>query len=126
MKTRPIVLASVVLAAACDPAAKPHGSTPAASVEAPAVAAGGSIQITVDASGYHPATVKAPAGKAAKLLFKRTSDEGCGDKLVFPALGISKDLPLGVEVPVDITMPASGSLAFTCGMDMYRGSVVAQ
>jgi len=29
-------------------------------------------------------------------------------------------------VAVDITMHATGQVAFTCGMDMYRGAVVAR
>ena len=86
----------------------------------------GPIAVRVDASGYHPASVHAPAGKPARLVFTRTSDEGCGQQLVFPTLGIRKDLPLNQAVAVDLTMPASGSVAFTCGMNMLRGSVVVQ
>lgn len=82
------------------------------------------VPIAVDASGYHPAEASAPAGQKVRLVFTRTSDEGCGQQLVFPALGIRKDLPLGEAVAVDITMPPSGAVHFTCGMDMYRGSVV--
>jgi plastocyanin domain-containing protein len=84
------------------------------------------VKVTVDASGYHPSETKAPAGKAVRLEFTRTSDEGCGQQLVFPTLNIKKDLPLNQPVPVDLTMPASGKVAFTCGMDMYRGAVVAE
>lgn len=84
------------------------------------------IAISVDASGYHPDSVRAPAGKPAHLIFTRTSDEGCGQQLVFPTLAIRKDLPLNQPVAVDITMPESGTVAFTCGMNMLRGSVVAQ
>ncbi len=82
------------------------------------------IAITVGAKGYTPSSVSAPAGKPARLVFTRTTDDGCGQQLVFPSLGIEKDLPLNKPVTVDITMPASGSVAFTCGMDMWRGSVV--
>jgi plastocyanin domain-containing protein len=40
-------------------------------------------------------------------------------------LNLRRELPL--QQPVEITVtPASGTLAFTCGMDMYRGAVVAQ
>lgn len=84
------------------------------------------IAVTVDGAGYHPAEIKAPAGKSAHLVFTRTSDAGCGQQLVFPTLDIRKDLPLNEAVPVDITMPASGSVAFTCGMAMYKGHVVAE
>ncbi len=86
----------------------------------------GPIAIRVDGSGYHPGSVHAPAGKPARLVFTRTSDEGCGQQLVFPTLDIRKDLPLNQPVIVDLTMPASGSVAFTCGMNMLRGSLVVQ
>lgn len=86
----------------------------------------GKIAIKVDATGYHPAEASAPAGKPVKLEFTRTTDDGCGQQLVFPDLDIRKDLPLNQAVTVDVTMPASGKIAFACGMDMYRGSIVAK
>jgi plastocyanin domain-containing protein len=96
--------------------------------EAPAAPADGrpEIKVTVDGKGYTPPKVQAASNKPVRLVFTRTSDEGCGQQLVFPTLNIRKDLPLNEAVPVDITMPASGEVTFTCGMDMYRGSVVVQ
>lgn len=85
-----------------------------------------SIAIKVDGNGYHPDSVRAPAGQSTHLIFTRTSDEGCGQQLVFPTLGIRKDLPLNQAVTVNITMPPAGALEFTCGMNMYRGAVVAK
>ncbi|MEO8182409.1 MAG: cupredoxin domain-containing protein [Deltaproteobacteria bacterium] len=84
------------------------------------------IAVTVDGQGYRPASVKAPAGQAIELEFTRTTDQTCGKEVVFPSLNIRRDLPLNQPVTVPLTMPASGSLAFTCGMDMFRGSVVVQ
>jgi plastocyanin domain-containing protein len=84
------------------------------------------IPITVDAAGYHPSEVSAKAGELVRLVFTRTTDDGCGQQLVFSGLGIRRDLPLDEPVAVDITMPPSGSVAFSCGMDMYRGSIVAR
>ncbi len=93
----------------------------------PAPRAGGPVfAITVDASGFHPDSVRAPANSPTRLVFTRVSDEGCGQQLIFPTLDIRRDLPLNTAVPVDFTMPASGSVAFTCGMNMLRGSVVVQ
>jgi plastocyanin domain-containing protein len=91
-----------------------------------AASSDGSVAIKVDATGYHPAEASAPAGKHVKLVFTRTTDDGCGQQLVFPDLDIRKDLPLNQPVTVDVTMPASGKIAFACGMDMYRGSIVAK
>jgi plastocyanin domain-containing protein len=61
-----------------------------------------------------------------RLVFTRTTDEGCGQQLVFPDLDMRRDLPLDTPVAVDLDMPASGAVRFTCGMDMYQGSVLAQ
>lgn len=41
-------------------------------------------------------------------------------------MNITRDLPLNQAVPVTVRVPPSGELAFTCGMDMYRGAVVVQ
>jgi plastocyanin domain-containing protein len=84
------------------------------------------IKVSVDASGYHPTEAKAKAGMPVRIEFTRTTDEGCGQQLVFPEQNIKKDLPLNQPVAVDLTMPASGKVAFACGMDMYRGSIVAE
>jgi plastocyanin domain-containing protein len=84
------------------------------------------IEIHVDATGYHPEEASATPEQPVRLVFTRTSDEGCGQQLVFPDLQIRRDLPLNEPVPVDITMPASGAVRFACGMDMYRGSIVAR
>ena len=83
------------------------------------------LQLTVDGTGYHPSSISAPPGKPVRLTITRTSDEGCGQQIVFPSLNIRRDLPLNQAVTVEFTMPASGSVAFTCGMDMLRGSIVA-
>jgi plastocyanin domain-containing protein len=83
------------------------------------------LQLTVDGTGYHPSSISAPSGKPVRLTITRTSDEGCGQQIVFPSLNIRRDLPLNEAVTVEFTMPASGSVAFTCGMDMLRGSIVA-
>lgn len=122
------LVVSAVFVSGCDkkddkPADASSTSTAASAATG---AKAGTLAITVDGSGYHPAEIKAPAGKPVHLVFTRTSDAGCGQQLVFPSLNIRKDLPLDQAVPVDITMPASGSVAFTCGMAMYKGAVVAE
>ena len=84
------------------------------------------VAVTVDGQGYHPATVTVPAGRPATVVFTRTSDEGCGQQVVFPSLNLRRDLPL--NQPVEVALPAqhAWTIAFTCGMNMMRGTVVAQ
>lgn len=106
-------------------APSPVTAVPAKTAQAPSDS-DSSIAITVDGEGYHPSTVKAPAGKKAKLVFTRTTDKSCGTEVVFPSLNIKKDLPLYQPTAVEIDMPASGQLAFACGMDMMKGSIVVQ
>lgn len=102
------------------------GCSSAASTQPPTDDHRRSIPIEVGASGYNPSEVTATAGEEVRLVFTRISDEGCGQQLVLPDMHIRRDLPLDEAVPVDITMPASGTVAFTCGMGMYRGSVVVR
>lgn len=91
-------------------------------------AAGGrtEIKVTVDAVGYHPAEAKAPAGKPVRLTVTRTSEDLCGEELVVPSANVKRMLPLNQPVSIDLTMPASGKLAFMCGMDMMRGALIAE
>lgn len=84
------------------------------------------VAVQVGAQGYEPAEVTAAAGSPLRLVFTRTTDEGCGQQLVFPTLDIRRDLPLNQPVAVDLTVPESGRVRFTCGMDMYDGALVVQ
>ncbi|MCC6649393.1 MAG: cupredoxin domain-containing protein [Polyangiaceae bacterium] len=110
--------------AACKAKENPTGTSPATSSSADSNSA--TLSITVDGSGYHPTAVRARAGQATRVVFTRTDDLGCGQSVVFPSMGIRKELPLNKPVAVDIVMPASGVVAFACGMNMLRGSIVAE
>jgi len=87
--------------------------------------ANGRATVTVDGDGYHPATLNVQAGKPLTITFRRTTDRTCGHEVVFPTLNIRRELPLNQNVDVRIT-PQAGTVAFTCGMNMYRGSIVAR
>jgi plastocyanin domain-containing protein len=83
------------------------------------------VAITVNAGGYDPAEVTATAGRPITLVFTRVTDEGCGEVLAIPAHDIRRDLPLNQPVEVTFT-PQAGRIRFTCGMDMYDGTLVVQ
>jgi plastocyanin domain-containing protein len=83
------------------------------------------VAVAVTASGYEPGAVEARAGEPLILVFKRTSDQGCGQEVVFPERDIRRTLPLNEEVEVRLTPRANETITFTCGMGMFRGSVVA-
>ncbi len=116
MKELSALVLAALLAAACK---KPSPGVPASDGRP-------EVSVTVDGFSYHPDKVLAKAGKPVRLLVTRTTDDGCGQQFVVPSLHLKYDLPLNQPVAIDLTLPASGAVAFACGMDMYRGSIVAE
>lgn len=111
--------------AGMDHAGMDHGDAkPEAKAETAEAVADGRVDISVDASGYHPETISAPAKAKITLAFTRTTESGCGQKLVIEALDISKDLPLDEVVEIEVEVPETGELGFACGMNMYKGKVI--
>ncbi len=82
------------------------------------------VRINVSKKGFSPSSISTEQGSPLTLIFKRTSKEGCGNKVVFPSLNITRDLPVGKNVTIKFTPSETGSISFTCGMGMYKGSVV--
>ena len=83
------------------------------------------IRVFINSNGYDPARVIIPERKAASLIFLRTAESNCGGKVVFPDLGISREIPLGGVAVVELPPLPAGEIRFTCGMGMYRGSIMA-
>ncbi len=75
-------------------------------------------------NGYEPMNVAVPANRKITLAFLRSGEPNCGTKVVFPELGLTKEIPLGGMALVEIPPSPSGELRFTCGMGMYRGRLV--
>lgn len=82
------------------------------------------VRITVNKNGFSPSSISTEQGSPLTLIFKRSKNEGCGNKVVFPSLNITKDLPVGKNVTIKFTPSETGSINFTCGMGMYKGSIV--
>lgn len=120
MKTA-LALALLLTAVACNKSEKPSASGPA-----PAGPASGTIDVKADENGFTPSTITLKKGEAATLRFKRTTDETCADKVVFPDLKLTKDLPLNQPVEVAIDTKEPKTLGFECGMGMYKSKVVIQ
>jgi hypothetical protein len=91
--------------------------------QATATAGDAPVDVKVTGGGFVPKRIEATAGKTVKLRFTRTSRTTCATQVVFPGLGVTRDLPLDKPVEVDVVVP-KGALAFTCGMHMLKGSVV--
>jgi plastocyanin domain-containing protein len=93
---------------------------------APAPAAGEArvVQVTVDGQGFHPDRIEARAGEPVTLAITRTTDETCGTEIVMPAMSIERKLPLNEQVEITLTPQEKGEIAFACGMDMLKGTIV--
>ncbi len=83
-------------------------------------------KVTVSKDGFTPSEVSFAKGKFTKLAFHRTDAENCGSEVVFKSLNITKKLPVGEVVIVDLPKDFAGNLEFACGMNMYRGKIVVE
>ena len=119
------IVAAVVLGlAACEKkgskTTEAPPSPPAATVSADGTR---SVPIFVRKAGYQPDKVTARPGEKLELVFTRVEDTECGAQ-VKVADGAVVDLPMNKPVPIKVTVPASGTVGFACGMDMMTGVVV--
>jgi len=96
-------------------------------VTAGTVGADGVRRVPVEANtkGYTPEQIGGKPGEKLVLVFTRTADSSCIAQLKTPD-GKLVDLPMNAPVEVAVTVPASGEVGFACGMDMFRGTVVAK
>lgn len=83
-------------------------------------------RVTVSKEGFTPNEIKITKNSYTKLAFVRLDNENCAEEVVFKSLNITKKLPLGEIVVVDLPKDFSGELDFACGMDMFKGKVVVE
>lgn len=83
------------------------------------------IDVTVK-GGYQPASILVKAGRPVRLNFTRREASTCGEEVVLPSFGKRAHLPQDQTVPVEVTPEEPGEYEFTCGMNMYRGKLIAQ
>lgn len=83
------------------------------------------ITITVQ-GGYSPRIVLAKAGQPVHLVFDRQESSSCSEEVVFADFGIRKFLPAFEQTRIVVTPPKPGRYAFTCGMSMLRGELIAE
>lgn len=86
----------------------------------------GSVLVNVSSAGFDPASIPAKAGQPLKLAFFRVDAANCAREVVFPTLGIKKELPPGQTVILDVTPSKTGVLNFECGMKMLHGSLIVR
>ena len=83
------------------------------------------ITITVD-GGYEPNQVVVEAGQLVRLNFFRRDASSCLEKVLVPDFHIAQDLTLNQVTTVEFTPKKPGEYTFSCGMNMYRGTIKAQ
>ena len=83
------------------------------------------IDVMASINGYNPERIAGKPGEKLMLVFTRTIEGECLAQLKTPD-GKLIELPMNKPVEVAVTVPQTGELAFACGMDMFKGTVVAQ
>ncbi|MEG4940816.1 cupredoxin domain-containing protein [Microcoleus sp. F4-D5] len=92
-----------------------------------AVTASGGIQevtVTVD-GGYEPSRIVVQAGQPVRLNFHRQDPSSCLEQVLIPDFHIAADLHLNQVTSVEFTPKKAGSYVFSCGMNMFRGEIIA-
>ncbi len=84
------------------------------------------IEIRVADGVYTPARIEAQAGLPITVRFVREDPNPCAEKVFFSDLGVTADLPVGKPKDVTINPTETGEYAFTCQMQMYRGTLVVK
>jgi plastocyanin domain-containing protein len=102
-----VLLAALALVAGCSPRAT-------------------EVQVAVTEDGFVPEVVSVPRGVPATLVITRKTEATCATEAVFQKTGRKFDLPLNQAVRIPIETAAAETLAYACGMDMYRGQVIVQ
>lgn len=83
------------------------------------------IDVTVK-GGYQPASIVIKAGQPVRLNFTRREASTCGEEVVLPDFGKRAHLPQDQTVSVEVVPDKPGEYEFTCGMNMYKGKLIAQ
>ena len=84
------------------------------------------VQIEATKDGYAPEKIPGKPGEKLKLVFTRRESGGeCMAELKSPD-GKLHNLPLDKPYEIAVTVPNDGEVRFACGMDMFRGSIVAE
>jgi plastocyanin domain-containing protein len=76
--------------------------------------------------GYQPDTLLVQAGRPLTLVFKRSDNNNCLAEVQFPDFGLRQSLPVGQPVRIDLPPLPAGEYGFACGMNMFRGRIIAQ
>jgi plastocyanin domain-containing protein len=82
------------------------------------------VYVKVTENGYRPSSFRLRRGVRAYITFTREADAVCGEVIVMPKYGIHRTLPPDQPVTVTFLPRDTGTLNFTCGMNMLRGRMI--
>ena len=92
-----------------------------------AVTAGGIQEVTVTVDGgYEPNQIVVRAGQAVRLKFDRKDPNSCLEEIRLPDFQIVQNLPLNQVTTLEFTPTQPGTYSFTCGMNMFRGTLTVE
>lgn len=84
------------------------------------------IEILVEDGVYAPARIEIPANQSVTLRFLRKDASPCAEKVIFEQLDKSLELALSQPTELTLSIAEAGEYAFTCEMQMYRGSLIVR
>jgi uncharacterized protein len=82
------------------------------------------VPLSITNTQYQPAALSIPADKPVRLVVTRNEDVACSNQIVFPQLGVTKDLLGNGVTTVDLPATKAGTYSMTCGMGMMSGQLV--
>jgi len=89
------------------------------------VVAEGKVNVLVD-GGYKPSVIKVKRGQKTMISLTRRDPNSCLEEFILPDFKISKFLPVGKQVNIEISPDKSGEYTFHCGMNMFHGKIIVE
>ena len=86
------------------------------------------VEVRVSNQGFVPSTIPGGRGEALKLVISYDPSAGeCGREVVLPSQNVRVTLSEKAPVEIALTLPKdSGTVQFTCGMNMLQGRIVIE
>lgn len=80
------------------------------------------VEVVVD-QGYRPQAIVARAGVPLRMVFRRSDDDACMDRIVFSSPHLERRLARGTTTTIVLPAQPAGEIRFTCGMGRYHGVI---
>ena len=83
------------------------------------------VEMKVVDTGFEPKQIDVKPGTNVTLNITRTSDLTCSTKILVPSKKITKDLPLGKTVAVNLGVVEKGEIKFGCDMNLMDHGMIS-